>query len=82
LSLSLKIFKITLQRNPNRPRLAKLSTHLDIVTYIRAVNISQAIEIAKDWVKEHDFIDCTVEHSDAKTFRDDIKMFLIGLVEI
>ena len=73
------VFKITLQRNPNRPRLAKLATHLDIVTFIKAKGITEATEIAQDMVKEHDFMDCVVEKSNALEFRREMQYFLSGL---
>lgn len=77
--LPLFVYKITLQRNPNRPRLARLSTHLDIVTYIKAKNLEVAAEIAQDMVKEHDFVDCVVENSGPLEFRREMQIFLSGI---
>jgi len=72
----LDIYKITLQRNVNRPRLAIFAPYLEIVTFVRAVNLRHAEDIGKDMAKEHNFMDYIVELSSEKEFREDMELFL------
>lgn len=73
------VFKITLQRDPNKLRLVSAATHLDIITFIRANNLREATTIAQAWASEHNFVDCIVEKSTVFEFRRDMQLFLSDL---
>lgn len=72
------IYKITLLREVNRPRLAIFTPYLEIVTFIRAVNLKHAEDIAKDMTKEHHFMDYIVELIREDEFAQDMNDFLKG----
>jgi len=72
------IYKITLTRNGNRPRLSSLAAYLDVVSYIKANSLKHAAEIADDIVKEHKFVDCVVERFDPLEFKKDVSAFVTG----
>ena len=72
------IYKITLLREVHRPRLAIFAPYLEIVTFIRAVNLRHARDIANDMVKEHFFIDCIIECVREDEFVQELNDFLKG----
>ena len=72
----MNIYKITLQREVNRPRLAMFQPYLEIVTFIRAINLKHADDIAKDIKKEHSFMDHSVERVREKEFREEMEDFI------
>lgn len=72
------IYKLTLLREINRPRLAVFAPYLEIVTFVRAVNLRHAEDIAKDMSKEHNFMDYQVELVREDEFRLEMNEFLKG----
>jgi len=69
-------FKLTLLRNPNRPRLAKLAPYTEVVTFIRADNLKHADDIARDIVREHKFEDRVVEKFEPEEFKEELLKFI------
>jgi len=72
----MQVYKITLTRNINRPRLPIFQPYMEIVTFIKAVNLKHASDVAKDIGKEHNFVEYQVELMRPKDFADDLKEFL------
>ena len=72
----MEIYKITFSRNINRPRLPIFQPYMEIVTFIKAVNLKHATDIAKDVSKEHNFVDYQVEKMRHEDFKNDIQGFL------
>jgi hypothetical protein len=72
------IYKITLQREFNRPRLARFADYLEVVTFIKAVSLRHAEDIAKDMVKEHGFVEFAVEPVQEEAFREEMETFLMN----
>lgn len=73
----MEIYKITLQREIHKPRLARFADYLEVVTFVKAINISHAHDIAKNIAKEHSFVEYSAEPISNKDFITAAKKFVL-----